>query len=96
MNIPLFVAMIVCFLLVLWLIKYLLDKRKIYYVPSASILGLGFLLLGYTQVSASQGSWDDLGYVILGLMLIFLSIITALIVFTFRFFKYPKNDIKDR
>lgn len=95
MDLPLFIIMLICFLLVVLLALYLFKKRKIYYVPSVAMLGLGFLLLAFTQVSIDQGGWNDLGYVILAFTLFFISIITVLIVFIFRYFKYKKINSKD-
>jgi len=95
MNLPLFAIMMVCFVLAVVLAIYLFKKKKVYYIPSAAMLGISFLLLGYTQVSIDQGGWNDLGYVILAFMIFFLSIITTLIVFIYRYFKYKKNDAKD-
>mgnify|MGYP001055400023 CR=1 FL=1 len=94
MDLPLFSIMLFCFVLVALLAVYLYRKQKFYYLPSTAMLGLTFLLLAYTQVSINPGSWDDLGYVILAITIFFLSIITTLIVFIYRFIKYNKNKSK--
>ncbi len=94
MDLPIFLIMLFCFLLVALLAVYLYKKRKIYYLPSTAMIGISFLLLAYTQISVDQGSWNDLGYVLLAITIFILSIIITLIVFIYRYFRYKKNNTK--
>lgn len=94
MYLPVFIVMIVLFIVAVLFSVYLFKKHKVHYVPSSAMLAISFLLLAYTQIS-TDNSWNDLGYVILAFMIIFLSIIVTLIIFFVRYFKYRKNNSKD-
>jgi len=71
-------------LLALYLFYYLIKKNKKYYIPSLIFVIFGLVMILLSQTVETGGGFLDVIYMLFGVLSIFASIITGLIVIAIR------------
>jgi hypothetical protein len=62
-------------------ITYFLPRKKAYYIPMLTLLGVGLMMIGLSQLNGIKDNWASTILVVFGMIFIFSSILTAITLF---------------
>jgi hypothetical protein len=62
-------------------ITYFLPRKKRYWIPALSLLGLGLIMIGLSQLDGIKDNWSSTILVVFGMIFVFSFILTAITLF---------------
>ena len=71
-------------------VTYFLPRKKAYFIPMLTLLGIGLIMIGISQLNGIKDNWSATILIVFGMIFIFSSILTAITLIFLRLSK--KNN----
>jgi len=71
-------------------VTYFLPRKKAYFIPMLTLLGIGLIMIGISQLNGIKDNWSSTILIVFGMIFIFSSILTAITLIFLRLSK--KNN----
>jgi hypothetical protein len=72
------IMMILGISLIALAVTYFLPRKKAYFIPMLTLLGLGLIMIGLSQLAGIKDNWSSTILIVFGMIFIFSSILTAI------------------